>query len=336
MVNVKTKSISPEVPGTDKKLGPVFHDEKWLEYRKKWDEYPQKGIAGKVPLQIDLFAVDVCNLKCPMCPRQVFIPGKGYMDFSQVKKILDQATEYGLCAFNFAGLGEPTLYPDLIRVIQYAKGKGVVDVNMHTNGTRLTTDFNWQLIESGLDRLIISLDSADKERYESIRVGAKFEKVYAAVEDLIRQRKDHPTGRLHIKANFIEMDEEDPAEKNKFISYWENKVDRIGILRYLDCQTGGENIYHKDNYEQDNNFCCPELWRRLIILSDGTATLCPRDMKKKYVIGNINEQTVSEIWNGERMQYARNIHRNGKFKELELCKECPDSYETKRCTRGTK
>lgn len=330
MINIKTESISPEFLGTDKHLGLVFQDKEWIEYRKKWDEYPREGIVDKVPLQIDLFAVDVCNLKCPMCPRQKYIPGKGYMDFSQVKKILDQAGDYGLCAFNFAGLGEPTMYPDLFKVIRYAKKKGIIDVNMHTNGTRLGTDFNRQLIESGLDRLIISLDSADKERYEKIRVGAKFEKVYAGVEDLIRQRNEHPKTRLHIKANFIEMDEDDPTEKNKFISYWRTKLDRIGILRYLDCKTGEERIFHKENYEQDDNFCCPELWRRLTILSDGTATLCTRDMKKIYVIGNIKEQTVSEIWTGEKMQYARNHHRQGRFKELNLCRNCPDSYDLRK------
>jgi radical SAM protein with 4Fe4S-binding SPASM domain len=330
MVNIKTKSISPEVPGTDKQLGPVFNDETWIEYRKKWDEYPNEGIVDKVPLQIDLFAVDVCNLKCPMCPRQDHIPGKGYMDVSLVKKILDQATESSLCAFNFGGLGEPTLYPHLFEVIRHAKEKGVVDVNMHTNGTRLGPDFNRRLIESGLDRIIISLDSADKERYESIRVGAKFEKVYAAVEDLIKQRNEYPKTRLHIKANFIEMDEDNHTEKNKFISYWASKLNRIAILRYLDCQAGDEKLYYKDNYKQDDNFCCPELWRRLVILSDGTATLCPRDMKKRYVIGDINKQTVSEIWTGERMQNARTLHQNGRFKELDLCKNCPDSYEAKR------
>jgi len=330
MINVNTRSISPEVLGTDKQLGPVFHDKEWLEYRRKWDEYPKKGIVEKVPLQLDLFAVDVCNLKCPMCPRRTYIPGKGYMDFNLVKKILDQVADYGLCAFNFAGLGEPTLYPKLFEVIKYAKEKGVLDVNMHTNGTRLGPDFNRQLIESGLDRLIISLDSADKERYEKIRIGAKFEKVYAAVEDLIRQRNEHQKARMHIKANFIEMNEDDPTEKNKFISYWKGKLDRIAILRYLDCQTGEERLHYKENYKQDDNFCCPELWRRLTILSDGTATLCPRDMKKKYIIGDVNTQTVSEIWAGERMQHARDLHRQSRFKELNFCRDCPDSYDSKR------
>jgi radical SAM protein with 4Fe4S-binding SPASM domain len=333
MINVKTRTISPEVLGTDKELGPVFHDQEWQEYRKKWDEYPEKGIVGKAPLQIDLFAVDVCNLRCPMCPRQEFIPGKGYMDFVLVKRILDQASEHGLCAFNFAGLGEPTLYPDLFGVLRHAKEKGVIDVNMHTNGTRCGTDFNRHLIESGLDRLVVSLDSADKERYESIRVGASFEKVYAAIEDLIRQRNAHGREKPHVKVNFIEMDEEDHSERDKFTSYWKNKANRIAILRYLDCQTDGETLHFKEYYRQDEHFCCPELWRRMVILSDGTATLCTRDMRRRYVIGDVKEQTVSEIWTGERIERARDLHRKGRFKELNLCSDCPDSYDSKKETK---
>ncbi len=334
MVNVKTESISPEVLGTDTDAGPVFHDEQWLEYRRKWDEYPEKGIVAAVPLQIDLFAVDVCNLKCPMCPRQTLVsPNKGYMNFSLAKKILDQAAQCGLYAFNFAGLGEPTLHPQLFEILRHAKERRITDVNMHTNGTRLGHDFNGQLIDSGLDRLIVSLDSADKERYERIRVGAKFEKVYEAVEDLIRQRNAHPRTRLHIKVNFIEMDENDPSEKERFISYWRNKANRIGILRYMDFQDGREQLHQKDNYEQDNNFCCPELWRRLSIWSDGTATICYRDIKQGYAIGNATENTVSEIWQGEKMQHMRTMHRNGRFKELSLCRDCANSYDLKRNIR---
>jgi radical SAM protein with 4Fe4S-binding SPASM domain len=328
MIHVKTRSISPEILGTDKQLGPVFQDEKWLEYRRKWDAYPQAGIVDKVPLQIDLFAVDVCNLRCPMCPRQNFIPGKGFMAFDLIKKVIDEAAEYGLCSFNFAGLGEPTLCPDVFKVIRYAKDKGVVDVNMHTNGTRLGHEFNRQLIDSGLDRLIISLDSANKEVYEKIRVGADFERVCAAVEDLIRQRDEKGAGRPHVKANFIEMDEADATEKNRFIAYWADKVNRIAVLRYLDCQTE-ERLHHKDNYQQDPSFCCPELWRRLVILSDGTAVLCPRDMKKRHVLGNIREETIVSLWTGEKMQRIREIHRRGKFCELDFCCDCPDSFDRK-------
>jgi radical SAM protein with 4Fe4S-binding SPASM domain len=326
MINIRTENISPEVLGTDKNLGTIFNDEQWLFYRKKWDENPKKNIIEKVPLQIDLFAVDVCNLKCPFCLRRNYSPGKGFMKFSQVKKILDDASQFGLYAFNFAGLGEPTLHPDLFKIIQYAKEKKVVDVNIHTNCTRLSPEFNQKLIESGLDRIILSIDSADKEVYEKMRVGADFEKIYAAVDDLIQQRNNSPKKRPHIKVNFINTNENDPTELNRFIHYWQDKANRIAILRYLDCKEGDEKLYHKENYVQDKNFCCPELWRRLTILSDGTATLCTRDMTKKFVVGNALTQSISSIWNGERINHVRQLHQHVEFKKLMLCNECPDSY----------
>ncbi|MHC4780315.1 MAG: SPASM domain-containing protein, partial [Planctomycetota bacterium] len=174
---------------------------------------------------------------------------------------------------------------------------------------------------------------ADREKYEKIRVGASFEKVSAAVEDLVRQRNERQSARPHIKANFIAVDEDDLAEKDKFIAYWGGKVNRIAVLRYLDCHTGDETLYHRANYDQSDEYCCPELWRRLAIVSDGTATLCPRDMKKEYVIGNVREQTVSEIWTGRRMEQARDLHRKGRFKELHKCRDCPDSYYSKRSAK---
>lgn len=326
MVNVRQTNISPEILGTDTTQGPVFQDKEWLDYRKKWNQYPQEFVVKNGPLQMDLFAVDICNLRCPMCPRNSFVPGSGYMDMDTIMKLLDQAGENNVPALNFGGLGEPTFHPDLIEIIRYAKKKGFTDVNMHTNGTRLTPAMNRKIIESGLDRIIISLDSADKETYEKIRVGASFEKTYAGVEDLIAQRDTLGSRRPHVKLNFIEMNEEDSAEKDLFTSYWQDKANSIAILRYLDCQQEGETLAFEKNYSQDNEFCCPELWRRMMILSDGCVTLCPRDAKKRYVVGDIKVQTISEIWNGEKMNHVRRLHREGRFKEIAMCKECPDSY----------
>ena len=84
MINVKIRSISPEVSGTDKQLGPVFQDEAWIAYRTKWNEFPQNEIVGEVPLQLDLYVVDVCNLKCPMCTRQIFSLEESSSGFSKL------------------------------------------------------------------------------------------------------------------------------------------------------------------------------------------------------------------------------------------------------------
>ncbi|MBF0300014.1 MAG: radical SAM protein [Oligoflexia bacterium] len=330
MLNIRIENISPEVMGTDRDLGFTFKEEKWLDYRKRWDNNPLMDILEEAPLQIDLFAVDVCNLKCPMCVREAHINGNGYMDVNLVKKIIDQATEYGVPAFNFGGLGEPTLYPHLFEILKYAKDRGIIDVNIHTNGTRLSPEFNKKLIETGLDRIIISVDSNVKNIYEKIRIGANFEKTYSGIKDFIDQRNLLGKEKPHIKVNYINTDEDDPTQKNDFINYWKDKVNRIAVLRYLDCSNGEGEVYHQKNYEQDKNFCCAELWRRLCILSDGVATICTNDMKKKYIVGDVRKETISEIWKGERIQKARNFHRKGLFRTIDKCKNCPDSFDPKK------
>ena len=328
--NARVDLISPEVLGTDKKLDTVFDHKEWLNYREKWDNNPLQDIIEKVPLQIDLFAVDACNLHCPMCPRGAWDNSKkGYMDKETVMRIIEEAAPNGLKAFNFGGLGEPTVHPDIVEIIERAKELGVVDVNMHTNGTRLNSKLSAGLVRSGLDRLTISLDSANKESYEKIRVGANFEKTYNSVIELLKIRDETNSSTPNVKVNFINMNEKDESEKKEFIDYWKDKANRIGILRYLDfgCyEESYEELYFKDNYSQDENYCCSELWRRLSIWSDGVATICTRDFNKHEPVGNINKSTIMEIWQGKKMSRYRELHRKGLFKEIPICATCPDSF----------
>ena len=328
--NARTELISPEVPGTDKDLGPVFNHSKWLKYREKWDTNAKKDIINKVPLQIDLFGVDACNLSCPMCPRGVWDNSKkGYMDKEVMLKMLEDACKYGLEAFNFGGLGEPTVHPNAAEIIHRAKELGVTDVNMHSNGTLLNEKRSTELIESGLDRIIISLDSANKVEYEKIRVGAKFEKTMNKVMEFIEIRNRLKSKTPNVKVNFIDMNENDDSEKMEFINYWKDKVNRIGILRFLDFECYEEHyeeLYFKDNYTQDEKYVCPELWRRLSIWSCGTATICTRDFNMHEPLGNIHEQSITDIWTGEKMERFREYHRNGQFKKIPICATCPDTY----------
>jgi radical SAM protein with 4Fe4S-binding SPASM domain len=329
-LNTRKTSISPEVSGTDDVNNMMFSHKEWINYRYKWDNNPSEDIINKVPLQIDLFGVDACNLSCPMCPRGVWDNNKkGYMDKEVIIRILDESCKYGLEAFNFGGLGEPTVNPHAAEIISYAKDHGVTDVNMHTNGTRLNPKRSVDFIKSGLDRIVISLDSAKKETYEKIRVGAIFEKTYESVIEFIEIKEKLNSKTPNIKVNFIDMDENDDEERNHFINYWKDKANRIGVLRFLDfgCyEDSFEELFFKDNYKQDTKYCCSELWRRLSIWSDGTATICTRDFNKHEAVGNIYDNTISEIWLGEKMNKFRDLHRNGDFNKIPICATCPDSF----------
>ena len=113
-----------------------------------------------------------------MCPRTHRVElghwKNRMMKFNTFKKIIDEGAPKGLKAINLNNFGE-SFNKNLVKMIAYAKSKGLLDVMLHTNGTVMNEKLAEDVINSGLDRIIFSLDSITKETYEKIRVNAKFE-----------------------------------------------------------------------------------------------------------------------------------------------------------------
>ena len=331
---VETKSIYSilnEVPCTDKELGYHFHTPDWLEYRRKWDYNATNNIVEALPIQLDLWAVDACNLKCPMCPRTLGNASNKIMRPELIEKVFDEISKSKLYALNLGGLGEPTMLPKFTEYIKRAKDLGVVDVNAHTNGTLLKPKFNKQLIESGIDRLVISLDAVTKERFEAIRVGANYERVYGQVNELIEQRNSMGRDKPHIKLNIINMSVGDNADEeiHKFIDYWKDKVNRVAILPLFEYdEMGREVAANMLTREYREDFRCGWLWQRMSITTAGNVVLCLRDIAtEEHSIGDFNKQTMSEIWNGKIMNDVRKLHMEGHYRKTPLCTYCPNAVK---------
>lgn len=317
--------ITKVITRTGEKDGLCFQHDRWLEYRTKWEENPKMGILEKLPLQIDVWASDVCNLKCPMCVRNQSGHKSGFMPPEIIEKVLAEAKDKGLYAFNLGGLGEPMLLPKFFDYIIKAKAAGVVDVNVHTNGTRLEPNANRLIIESGLDRLIVSLDAVTKETYEKIRIGASFDKVYAGLKDLIKQKTDSKSSTPDIKLNIIDMGDAD--EIKQFIDYWQSQVDRISILPFVEFDENGRELA-KDyaNRQYPDNFVCAWLWQRLSVMRDGKVHACFRDISvRSEIVGDLATQSIEEIWQGEKMTALRKLHLAGKYRECGMCEYCPNA-----------
>jgi MoaA/NifB/PqqE/SkfB family radical SAM enzyme len=321
--------ILREIPCRDKETGHPFEQNLWRDYRKKWTENPAKGVLEDLPLQIDLWAVDACNLKCPMCPRTLGHATNKIMKPELIEKIFDEISKSHLYSLNLGGLGEPTMLPKWTDYIKRAKDMGVVDVNGHSNGTLLRPDFNRKVIESGLDRLVISLDAVTKERFEQIRVGANYERVYAQVNDLIEQRDKMNSKTPHIKLNIIDVSVGDDIDEEiyKFTDYWQNKVERIAVLPLFEYDEKGREVAADMlNRTYLENFSCGWLWQRMSILVDGNVTTCLRDTATKSdIIGNIRENSIHEVWHNEKMNSLRKLHASGRYREHFLCTYCPNA-----------
>jgi len=300
--------------------------ERYFEYRKKWVENAKKLIVEKYPLHLDIAITNVCNLECTFCARTVRVEeGKWrkaqHMNLDLYKKIIDEATELGTYSINMNLLNEPLTHPKLLEMIRYAKEKGIVDVFFHSHGGLLNEEKANELLDSGLDRLLISIDSPYKEKYNKIRVLSDFDKV---MENLKRFRKMRDErGQLNpvIRVSFIQFpdvsQEEIEDAKKLFLQF----ADAIGFQQYIDPRKEiGKDKTYPSGYKSD--FVCQQPFTRLSIIEDGRVSPCCLDYDQGLVIGDLNKQSLQEIWESNELKKIRQISKDGEFYKIPTCATC--------------
>ncbi len=291
-------------------------DERFVEYRRRWEENPETLTVGGFPVHLDIETTSVCNLRCPFCKTTYSRTdiNNGFMAWETFKKIMDEAGDNGLyaCKFNFRG--EPLLHKELCRFIKYAKDKGLIDVFFNTNGTLLTHDKARALIESGLDRLTVSFEGFEKELYEKNRVGAKFEDVVKNVEGLrdLKRQLGATTPKVRVQAVLIP---ELRGRLPEFTAFWKDKVDQVSYNEMLD------NVPNTIKPAK-SPWLCPFPYQRLMIMWDGTITACYNDHYGKLAVGNVHEVSIKESWQS-LMEPLRRLHKEGLSHEAQACAECP-------------
>ena len=134
----------------------------------------KRSYCSYMPEKLWIETTNRCNLKCGICfNKEIPDSKKGNMDLHLYKKIIDEA-QGSVYDVNLFHRGEPLLHPDIIKMIFYAKSKGI-RTRIHTNATLLVPELARDIILSGLDMISFSFDGYTKESYEKNRTGAKYE-----------------------------------------------------------------------------------------------------------------------------------------------------------------
>jgi len=251
----------------------------------------------------------------------------GFIDRALAVKAIDQCSELGVYSIKFNFRGEPLLHPDIAYFVRYAKEKNIMEVQFNTNGLPISKQGIEELIDAGLDRIIFSVDGANKETYERIRVGGNFDRLLGNIDTFLDIKRDKCLKRPFIRVQMVKYyGAEDEADQ--FIDYWTNKkVDNIAIIQKQD-RENKEGYPLKDGKRPTGRTFCEQPWQRLNVNRDGKVLMCCGDWDRKVIVGDLSEQTLREIWKSRRLKSLRSKISKGMLDKIPSCKNCfrPTTY----------
>jgi radical SAM protein with 4Fe4S-binding SPASM domain len=309
-----------------------------LSYAPLQDAFERISLADALPLQnpisIQVDPTSLCNFRCSFCPTgdpKLIKASKrvqNFMDIEIYERILSDIGNFTrpLNVLRLYKDGEPLLHPEFVKMVALAKKlENIKRVETTTNGSKLTRDKIDQVLNAGIDRIVISIEGVTENKYLQF---AKVKIDFALfVDNLTYLFNRRGKCKVHIKTVSQNLGE---GEKDIFMNTFGPISDRIFIENIVESWPGFE-IDQKDNAslkenaignKVDRKRICPYLFYTLSINSDGTVSPCCVDWNRKLIIGNIKHQTIQEIWLGEDLQALRQKHIKSGRKSVEQCSGC--------------
>lgn len=289
----------------------------YQDYRTKWAELAKTQAISEYPLLVDIELASICNLTCPMCytitdefKQQV---NTTRMDFDLYKRIIDEIGGK-VPAIRLSLRGEPTLHTKIVECIEYAKAHGIKEVSMLTHGGKLTLPYFEKIARAGIDWITISVDGVG-ETYERIRKPIKFDDLLGKIRAIKHYKDEHNLHRPVIKVQGIW-----PAISENPQLYYDTFApctDLVAFNPLIDYLGNDKHIEYLEN------FTCPQQYQRLVIGADGLVMKCSNDEENREVIGDINKETVHQVWHGEKLQAVREMHKQPRgFMQSAVCRKC--------------
>ena len=306
------------------KLESVY-GERWKKYRARYEE-TSNLIKGDYPIQLDIELNASCNLRCPMCPISAESPkGKGkstWFDFNFYKEIIDYGSKNGLKALKLNYVNEPLIRKDIHKFISYAKSKKILDIYLSTNAVLMDKNMCISLIKSGLSRIQISIDATSIEVYNQMRPGGDFNIVKENLNILTKLKEELKSATPLIRVNFVRTDINEHQVK-EFVETWSKKVDMVGIQEFIKPTKSSSKVTSKTSSAKRGSFRCSFPFKQLVITNEKKVLPCCTFWGEEMSLGVLeNAKDIEKYWNCEQINKLREVHKKGKYYELEVCKNC--------------
>ncbi|MFH0861283.1 MAG: radical SAM protein [Candidatus Altiarchaeota archaeon] len=275
------------------------------------------------PEYVNLEVTNDCNLKCLMClwhgPDSDHKRPIGYMREGLWMRVIDELAlakdEIILIA---SGAGEPLMHPEYLRILDYAKNKGneKLRIRFVTNGLLLDDATSRTILELGLDEMVVSLDGFDRDSYNRIRRCGDYDRVSRNIDKLLRLKSELGYKKPNIGINVVALPEAVNNRKRIFGDW----IDRVDHIKFCDYTLPDNKVLGVERKSQKRR-PCHLLYQNMGISWEGWAGCC-HDFRGLMPLGNVNQDSIREIWSGKDYPNVRRLHEAGRFDELPACRDC--------------
>jgi radical SAM protein with 4Fe4S-binding SPASM domain len=289
------------------------------------------------PIYVQLQTLNACQATCVMCPYSTYskVFERGRMDDALFQKIITELARHPeMHTFVPMLQNEPLLDKklfDRLRLFRELAGDRV-EIELVTNGALLTDAVVENIRAVKLNVLDISLDALTKETYEKIRIGLNFEQVMAGVERVIAA--DLPETKIYVR---LVRQRDNVHEIRAFARRW--RARGVGVFIYSAHDRAGsvdhfndrisiprevQPLLHKLERRASKLWFghCPIPFSVASILHNGDVLMCVHDWGRKEIVGNLRDNTLAEVWNGDRMREIRSLVSQRRYDEVPACRNC--------------
>ncbi len=300
--------------------------------------HSKKEAIWGMPISLNVEPTTHCNLRCPECPSGLrsFSRPTGMLEEKMFQNIIDQVKDK-LIYLTFYFQGEPFLNPRFPNMVRYASDRGIFTFTS-TNAHFIDEENAVKIIQSGLDKLIISMDGTTQEVFEKYRVGGQLEKVLEGTRNMVRLKKKLKSKTPYLVIQFLvvrhnEHQVEEARKLTKELGVDEIKFKTAQIENF---QLGNDLIPHNQKYsryqkKKDGQYQiknsllnrCWKLWSGSVMTWDGKILPCCFDKDAKYDFGNIQSEPFKEIWKGENYQKFRQQLLKSRS-SIDICTNCSE------------
>lgn len=280
----------------------------------------------------------VCNFRCRFCPSNNMTAEqgmqRGFMSEETFCKVLDGMAEFPrkVKVVELYCIGEPLLNKrttSMIHELKYSGGGYAEKVRLTTNGSCLTHELSFALVEAGLDYMKVSIEALDAAGYKDI-CGADID--FGHLVEEIGYLYSISRGRTEIAIKIVDAALHSEEDKQRFLETFAPISDFTFIEKLKAIWSeydgvpvdAGLDVSDLDYYTRmnSNHEICAYPLTHMLIHSNGDIGVCGVDWKHGTVYGNVHSMTLREAWNSESLRRFRLAHLQGRRKEIPFCCHC--------------